>query len=83
MDTSISFCSKCKDKTCIKSGKPCKRVESYLKAEGIYSRDWIRPKVSRLNRSPGTSQWREIPFSQLGHKNRVKLGIEDNEEFDI
>ena len=74
------FCNDCKDKTCIKSKKPCKTVEDYLRAGGIYSRDYIRPEVSKQDRRYGKSKYREIPFSSLPKGMRRKLGIEDGAE---
>lgn len=61
----VSFCSECKDKTCLKTKKPCNQVEALLRSEGIYSSDWIRPMMPSNKRSDGGSVWREIPFSSL------------------
>ena len=57
-------CLKCKNKTCLKDGKPCKRVELYLQSQGIKSQEWIRPKMPHARRNG--SPYREIPFSSLG-----------------
>ena len=46
------FCSKCKNKTCIAEGQPCKAVNNYLarlQSKEGYSERWVRAK--------------EIPFS--------------------
>jgi len=43
------FCNDCKDKTCIKSKKPCKTVEDYLRARGIYSRTGLDPSAAARN----------------------------------
>jgi len=58
-------CDKCKNKTCKITSTPCKKIEILLKAEGIKSKDWIRPKVASKNRSDGLGKWREIPMSSL------------------
>ena len=77
---SASFCLDCKDKTCLKSKKPCEEVEDLLRSEGIYSRDWIRPEVSKQDRQYGKSKYREIPFSSLPKGIQRKLGIESPEK---
>jgi len=41
-------CQTCTNKTCLNTGKPCRDIELMMKKEGIYSRDWIRPRVSPL-----------------------------------
>ena len=60
-----SICLDCTKKTCLKTGKPCKNVERILRRLGIYSRDWIRPRVSSKKAKDGKGPWREIPFSML------------------
>lgn len=46
------FCEKCKKKTCLKTGKPCRKVENYLAREQSangYSERWIRTKEIPIN----------------------------------
>jgi hypothetical protein len=69
---SLSICKDC-DQPCQNTGKPCKKVEKILKKEGIYSRDWIRPKMPSDKRKNG--QWREIPMSSLNTKGRKEANI--------
>ena len=40
----------------------CKEVKRYLKENGIYDQDYIRPRMT------GGKAWREIPFSALDKK---------------
>ena len=57
-------CNDCKDKVCLKTGKPCKKMEIYLRSKGIKSRDWIRPRVSpKKDEKDKMGRWREIPAS--------------------
>jgi hypothetical protein len=59
----MPLCSKCKNKTCLKEGKPCPKVEKILRDEGIKRSDWIRPRVSpKKQKKDGLSIYREIPF---------------------
>jgi hypothetical protein len=67
MDT--RFCAVCTEReTCTKI---CKPLESYLRKEGVYSADYIRPQVSsKIRREErkggiGRSKYREIPFTDL------------------
>lgn len=62
------LCETCKDKTCLETNKPCKSAEEEMRKEGIYSRDYIRPKVSSNDRSE--SNWREIPMSNLNKEGK-------------
>jgi len=67
-----SFCLTCTNKTCLDTGKPCKRVRDYMRKHGIYSADWIRPEVSPKKRNKEGnvySRYREIPFSALKTRN--------------
>ena len=73
----MTICSECKDKSCLKTGKPCEDVEALLRAEGIYGARYIRPRVSSSERRRGYGKWREIPFSSLG---RDKDGEEPQED---
>ncbi len=59
----MKICETCKHKICLKTGRPCQKLESILRKEGIYSADYIRPKMPSTQRGKG--QWREIPFSML------------------
>lgn len=58
-----SFCLSCKRKD--ECRRVCKRVEKYVRTQGIYDKDWIRPKVSSRKRHKYGS-WRETPFTMLG-----------------
>jgi len=66
------LCSECTNKTCLKTGKPCKIIEKYFQKEGIYSRDYIRPQLPRSIKKQlkkrgvkDNVKWREIPFSSM------------------
>ena len=59
-------CKTCRNKTCLKTKKPCERIEKLLKDKGIYSADWIRP------RKTGGKEYREIPFSNILYKEDLK-----------
>ena len=61
----MSLCEDCVNKTCEKSGKPCKAVEGVLQKEKIYGRDWIRPMRSFKARGDGKGKFREVPFSAI------------------
>ena len=67
MDT--RFCSVCTKKDTCK--EICKPLENYLRKEGVYSADYIRPQISskirREERARGIyrSKFREIPFTDL------------------
>lgn len=58
-------CEDCKDKKCLKTGKPCKAIEEQMRKEGIYSRNYIRPEVSKEKRRDGKGRYREIPFTTV------------------
>jgi len=76
-------CQKCKDQTCLKTGKPCDEIEKFLRSEGIKSRDWIRPKISNKldNERGGYGRYREIPFSSFKQRDFTLLGEgEENPE---
>jgi hypothetical protein len=68
-------CQDCVNQTCLKEGKPCQEIENLLKKQGIYSREWIRPKISAHIRDSG-NQFREIPFSALPDKDGSNLKTE-------
>jgi hypothetical protein len=61
------YCNTCGDKACIKTGKPCTKVEKYLQSLGIRGVKWIRPLMPSNKRKGG--KYREIPFSTLGLDN--------------
>lgn len=65
------FCETCaKRKDCKET---CPELEDYLKSQGIYSADYIRPQVSRERQAKDhKGRWREIPFSSLSDKNPQK-----------
>lgn len=65
-------CKDCKDKTCLKTGKPCAKIELYLRSQGIKGADWIRPRMPSTERGRRGSKYREIPFSSLGLENKEK-----------
>ena len=65
-------CEDCKDKKCLRTGKPCEKVERILRREGIHSVDWIRPRMSSGKRGRGV--WREIPFSMLDFQEKLYNG---------
>lgn len=58
-------CKDCKDKSCLKTGRPCAKIELFLRSQGIKGSDWIRPRVSPKKAKDGYGKWREIPFSAL------------------
>jgi len=60
----VTICEKCKNKTCLKTKKPCEAVEKLLRKEGIFGQDYIRKR-------------RETPFSSLSKDTRNKLGIDE------
>ena len=55
--------------TCLKRSKchkTCLSLNNYLRRQGIYSSDYIRPQVSRLNaKKYNKGKWREVPNSAL------------------
>ena len=53
------LCQNCihKDR-CIEA---CKSLNEYLRKQGIYSDNWIRPKMPSHKRKAG-NKWRELPF---------------------
>jgi len=61
-----AFCALCEHKTCLKNGKPCKKIEILLRHFSIYSSEYIRPQMSRNKRSG--CKWREMPFSYFSEK---------------
>jgi hypothetical protein len=69
IERKIALCPNCKNKTCLETGTPCKMIEAWLRAQGIYSRDYIRPEITRSKRnlSEKRSKWREIPLSYFGN----------------
>jgi hypothetical protein len=69
-----SICETCQNKTCLKSGKPCKEVEKLMRAEGIYSADYIRPQMPSGKKNVW-GNWREIPTSNLNTKGRKEIKI--------
>lgn len=71
-------CSKCKNKTCLKDGKPCAEVEKTLRDAGIFGREWIRPEMPKEERKPGMSKFREIPFSSLGRDKDGEKYVRDD-----
>lgn len=52
------YCEQCQRKRCLNTGKPCKRMELYLKEQNIHKASWIRPY--------DTIGAVELPFSYLG-----------------
>lgn len=58
-------CRECESKTCLTTGTLCEAVEAYLRTQGIYSDDWIRPRVSQKQCKDGFGKYREKPFSSL------------------
>jgi hypothetical protein len=38
------LCELCEIKVCLKTGRPCEEVESYLRSQGIYSDKYIRKR---------------------------------------
>jgi len=74
-----TICQECKDKVCLKTGKPCKEVEQMLSSQGIHSADWIRPEMPKNERKPGKSKFREIPFSSLGRDKDGEKYIKDDD----
>jgi len=53
-------------------------MEKYLRDNGIFKRDYLRPEMSSAKRERGLSQHREIPFSSLSDKVKRSLGIPDS-----
>ena len=82
----MSQCEDCTNKTCIKSGKPCKEIEGLLQKEGIFGRDWIRPMRSFKARGDGKGKFREVPFSAIkifdNDKPPVNNGKKPNKNMD-
>jgi len=70
----LMLCTDCKDKKFCST--PCKALTTYLKKNGIYSADYIRPMVSHLKRKDGFGKYREIPFSAMGNKIKRQIGEE-------
>ena len=66
-DASILFCKVCKKRS--KCTKVCKEVERWLRRQGIYDADYIRPQVSKEKQKDGLGRWREVPFSSILPKN--------------
>ena len=58
----MSLCIDCKDKKFCSS--PCAALNKYLKDNGIYSADWIRPKMPSHKRT-NKNKYREMPFSNV------------------
>lgn len=77
MSASFLLCKDCKDKVCLKDGKPCKKVEQYLRTEGIRGREWIRPEFSKKDRQE-KGRWKEIPFTMLGKNMDGDAGFEED-----
>ena len=77
------FCGNCPQKKTCKS--LCKEVEDYLRSQGIYSKDYIRPRVSpkklKEERKHGHyySPLREIPFTDLGRDKDGEYKFDDEE----
>jgi len=46
--------------------KVCEKVEQFLRKQGIYSANWIRPEVSKEIRKDNRGRLREINFTSLG-----------------
>lgn len=65
------LCEICKDKTCLKTKKPCKKAEKEMRREGVYSREYIRPQLSSQKRDLG--HWREIPLSNLRKEDKKRV----------
>ncbi len=53
-------------------------MEKYLRDNGIFGRDYIRPMMSSAKRERGLSKYREIPFSALSDKGKDGLGIPES-----
>jgi len=65
----------------LKSGKPCKEIERQLRKEHIFSRDWIRPRISpKRAEKERLGRWREIPFSMLGLSQNGDLSEEYSQD---
>jgi len=71
-----SFCLKCKDKTCLKTKKPCEKVEAFLRSSGIYDADYIRPQMHQKKNNKRRSIIREIPFSSLCTNQKKNMGLD-------
>ena len=55
------LCDRCKEhNTC---STPCTKLNKYLKSQGIYSADYIRPRISSSKRGEGV--YREIPVEDI------------------
>ena len=57
----MSLCQDCKDKKFCST--PCAALNKYLKDNGIYSADYIRPRISSSKRGEGV--YREIPVEDI------------------
>ena len=61
------FCSTCPQYN--QCREICSELNKHLKSQGIYSAEWIRPRVSSAKRNE-RGKWREIPFSALNKDNK-------------
>ncbi len=69
----MCLCEKCKYRKGCKA--PCPDVEGEMRKEGIYSSDWIRPKMPYRDRAT-YGKYREVPFSSLSRKKQRELESE-------
>jgi hypothetical protein len=72
-------CKNCKEKKCLKTGSPCAKVELFLRSQGVYGVEYIRPMISTDRRQEGYSKFREIPFSSLGRDKDGEMPLNDDE----
>ena len=61
--SSLMLCSSCSERrTC---SSPCAALNKYLKDNGIYSADWIRPEMNSSKRNEGLTRNRETPVADI------------------
>ena len=64
-DKKMPSCEGCRQQSCLEAGKPCEKIEHWLRWHKIKGREWIRPEVSKEMRKDGKGRCREVPFSAI------------------
>ena len=74
-----AFCAECELKSSCK--KVCKKVEQWLRKQGIRRNNWTRPQMPSQIRK-GKNKWREINLTSLNKEDweRVKKAGYNPEE---
>ena len=69
-----TICESCQDKTCLKEKnpkriRPCEKLEALLRSKKVYSRDYIRPRISpertKREKKEESDYLREIPVEDI------------------